>query len=215
MKIIETGDGSQTIMHPILHEQYHSLKGALEESMHIFISCGLDAFNGPNANILEMGFGTGLNALLAAQWALLHHKHITYTTFELYPLTLDEVAQLNYKPQDLYKAIHAAPWQEPTPLNSYYTLLKLNQDFIQTPLESKVYDLIFYDAFSPETQPQLWTPTIYSKLYDSLKINGLLTTYCAKGVVRRGLEQAGFKVERLKGPEHGKREILRARKLKP
>lgn len=221
-----TDDGSHTLFVPEIDECYHSTKGAIQESKHIFIDAGLKQCGKDEINVLEIGFGTGLNALLTALSPLeggIFTKIINYTTIELFPISVEQALKLNY-PETLekqsevssgefrryFEKIHQSPWNEKVQLAENFTLTKLNLDFTKTELQG-TFDVIYFDAFSPEKQPEMWSEEMFQKLYNSASENAALTTYCAKGVVRRAMKSAGFVVERLPGPP-GKREILRARK---
>lgn len=217
MKLEQTADGSYTIYMPELDEHYHSVKGALTESQHIFIDMGLKHSFVPSPCILEIGFGTGLNCILTLLEAKESQRHIHYTSIERYPLNDEIIRKLNYPSiigkecEEDYFAIHQAPWEEDICLSPWFTLHKLEGDFTHYTFEQK-YDIIYFDAFAPEKQPEMWEQSLFDNLYNILNEGGILTTYCAKGVVRRMLQTAGFKVERLPGPPGGKREILRATK---
>ena len=216
-RIIErTADGSETLYVPGLEEHYHSVKGALTESRHIFIDMGLlPATDSPTLSVFEVGFGTGLNALLTWQEAERRGLHVHYTTLELYPLTADEASRLDYHPKELLEALHRAPWGEETRLSPRFTLLKLCEDFTRLPGRKafpRPFDVVYFDAFSPEKQPGMWNEELFVELWRRMSPGGTLTTYCAKGEVRRRLQRAGFTVERLPGPPGGKREMLRARR---
>ncbi len=218
-----TGDGSKTIHMPDLNEQYHSKHGALQEALHVFINTGLEHFakislsrkrnfNSNPIQILEYGFGTGLNAMLTAQHS--NHIPIEYTAVEAYPIAAEEIKDMDYgsllENQQLFAQLHDASWGENVAVTETFYIHK-----IQTPFETLVFenkfDLIYFDAFGPRTQPELWTASIFEAAYKSLKKGGVLTTYCAAGQVRRNMQSAGFTVERLPGPP-GKREMLRASK---
>ena len=217
-RIETTADGSATLYVPALNEHYHSVKGAYTESMHIFIETGLRQWQslhpGQPVRIFEAGFGTGLNALLTLEEAEQKHLDILYVSAELYPLTWEEVEPLHHTDNPLLKALHDAPWGIAVPITPHFTLHKLQADLSQMPFPS--CDVVFYDAFAPEKQPHLWSEDLFVALQKSLSPGGILTTYCAKGEVRRRLQRAGFTVERLPGPPGGKREILRgtAHKIK-
>ena len=227
-RIIEkTDDGSATLFVPELNEHYHSTKGARTESRHIFINMGLKASALSHLHILEIGFGTGLNAWLTFEEAEKSKRNVHYTGLELYPLTWETVEQLEYisadksftidgKPQpatELFKRFHTSPWEEETTITPYFILRKIQADANEW-VRNTGYapDIIYFDAFAPEKQPEMWSQELFNRLYVLLNNNGILTTYCAKGIVRRMLQTAGFIVERLPGPPGGKREILRARK---
>lgn len=217
MKLEKTADGSYTLYVPELDEHYHSVKGALTESQHIFIDMGLKHSQVSNPRVLEIGFGTGLNAFLTLITADEMGKNVHFTTIERYPLNEGIIRQLDYpstinrRHEKEYFAIHQAPWEEDIKLTSCFTLHKIEGDFTHYQFE-KGYDIIYFDAFAPEKQPEMWEQPLFDSLYKVLNEGGILTTYCAKGVVRRMLQAAGFTVERLQGPPGGKREILRATK---
>ena len=228
-RIIEkTDDGSTTLFVPELNEHYHSSKGARTESQHIFINMGLKASTATTPHILEIGFGTGLNAWLTLEEAEKSGRNVYYTGLELYPLEWQLVEQLGYisaneqlmtgdnqcPAHELFKQLHTSPWEEDVPITPHFTLRKVQKDFnkLETETEGWKADVIYFDAFAPEKQPEMWSQELFNRLYVLLNNGGILTTYCAKGVVRRMLQAAGFIVERLPGPPGGKREILRARK---
>lgn len=215
--IQNTADGSKTLFVPQLNEHYHSVKGAFTESMHIFISCGLFECKATEPRVLEVGFGTGLNALLTLIEAI-KGRMVYYTSVERFPLTIDIVRELGVPSQidsvfaDYHFLLHKAPWNEWCEIHNNFLLRKVEADFTSLNLNDK-YDVIYFDAFAPEKQPEMWTQDIFDKLFSCLDNNGILVTYCAKGAVRRMLQASGFVVERLAGPPGGKREILRARKF--
>ena len=215
MKLEQTADGSYTLYVPELDEHYHSVKGALTESQHIFIDMGLKHSSVTAPHILEIGLGTGLNCILTLLEAKESQRHVHYTGIERYPLNEEIIRKLNYPSiigkecEEDYFAIHQAPWEEDVCLSPWFTLHKMKGDFTHYSFEQK-YDIIYFDAFAPEKQPEMWEQSLFDNLYQVLNEGGILTTYCAKGVVRRMLQTAGFKVERLPGPPGGKREILRA-----
>lgn len=212
-----TEDGSHTLYVKELDECYHSTHGAIQESNHIFIKAGLLKVNKQQVSLLEVGFGTGLNAFLTLYDAYLNKQTIRYTSIEKYPLSIDQVLQLNYTntfPADFknyFELIHKAAWNQEVEINPWFFITKIKADFTQIDLPD-CYDLVYFDAFSPEKQPEMWSEEIFKQIFKHCNSNAILTTYCAKGIVRRALELAGFKVERLLGPP-GKREILRGRKL--
>lgn len=217
MELERTADGSYTLYVPELDEHYHSVKGALTESQHIFIEMGLKHSPAPEPHILEIGLGTGLNAFLTLLAAEEMQRKVHYTGIERYPLAEETLRQLDYpgiigkKHEEDYYAIHQAPWEKETNLSPWFTLHKIEGDFTRHTFQ-KGYDIIYFDAFAPEKQPEMWEQSLFNILYNVLNEGGILTTYCAKGVVRRMLQTAGFTVERLPGPPGGKREILRATK---
>lgn len=221
-----TEDGSHTLFAEETGECYHSTKGAIQESMHIFIRAGFRQCTKSHIRILEIGFGTGLNAFLTllenssesdVEVFIQNAKNVEYTAVELYPVESEIALQLNYPEltnqnsrQDFEK-LHQAAWNEPVKITENFTLTKLKCDFTVAELND-TFDLIYFDAFSPEKQPEMWSEEMFRKLYISSAENAILTTYCAKGAVRRAMQAAGFRVERLPGPP-GKREIIRARKI--
>lgn len=217
MEIEKTADGSYTLFVPELDEHYHSVKGALTESEHIFINMGLKHSSATTPRILEIGFGTGLNAFLTSLETQKEKRNIFYTTIEKYPLDMETIKRLDYpeliapEKSELFYSIHSAAWNSPQTVSEYFTIEKIEGDFTEYHFK-KEYDIIYFDAFAPEKQPEMWSQELFDNLYEVLDDNGILTTYCAKGVVRRMLQKAGFAVERLAGPPGGKREILRGTK---
>ena len=217
IQIEQTADGSQTLFVPELNEHYHSVKGALTESEHIFIQMGLKHSSVEAPHVLEIGFGTGLNAFLTLLTADTDQRNIHYTTLERYPVTPALIEQLTYpelicpERKDDFQALHQAAWNTDVQLTPYFTLHKVETDFTSYTFPN-TYDVIYFDAFAPEKQPEMWTQSLFDTLCQQLNPQGILTTYCAKGAVRRMLQAAGFTVERLPGPPGGKREILRATK---
>lgn len=220
VKIESTSDGSHTLFVPSLNEHYHSVNGARQESNHIYINAGLQHSSKDDIKVLEIGFGTGLNAYLSLLDAEQANKVIDYTSVELYPLSMEIVMQLNYvedgkaKEREYFNELHACEWNQRRKITASFFLTKVLIDFskIRLPLNpNTTFDIIYYDAFAPEKQPDMWTQDIFNYLYAVTTKNGILITYCAKGTVRRMLIQAGYEVERLAGPP-GKREILRATK---
>lgn len=216
-----TKDGSTTIFVPQLGATYHNRFGAIQETEHIFINAGLLHYaqqqRGINEiSIFEIGLGTGLNAALTAVYAQQQQLDIHYHAVEPYPLTDKEVDGLNYSSllpntATLFNNIHRAEWGKPTAISNYLTLTKHHTTFENFGGESKQYDIIYHDAFSPQVQPELWNEQSFLKLYNMLKHGGTLITYCSKSTVRRTMQAQGFTVEKLAGPI-GKREILRATK---
>lgn len=225
-RIIErTEDGSATLFVPELNEHYHSVKGARTESQHIFIDMGLKASTAIQPHILEIGFGTGLNALLTLETAEQEKRPVHYTGIELYPLSWEEVDILNYSDNPLFKELHTASWNKDVNITPCFTLHKIKGDVnrvisdkqlavIGEPPANYSFDLVYFDAFAPEKQSEMWSEELFRNIYACMNDNGILTTYCAKGVIRRLLQAVGFTVERLPGPPGGKREILRATKTK-
>lgn len=215
--IEKTEDGSATLFVPELNEHYHSVKGARTESQHIFIEMGLNASAAARPHVLEIGFGTGLNALLTLETAERERRPVCYTGIELYPLTWAEVDALKYSDHPLFEAMHQAPWDADTAITPHFTLRKVRTDVGTIGpgdllmIHDVPFDVVYFDAFAPEKQPEMWTESLFQTIYDSMADGGILTTYCAKGTVRRMMQNVGFKVERLPGPPGGKREILRGR----
>lgn len=215
MNLKQTADGSYTLYVPELDEHYHSVKGALTESRHIFIEMGLKHSPISHLRIFEVGFGTGLNAFLTLLEANKSRRRIHYTSIERYPLPADVWQRLDYPAlagsghEALFAALHQAAWDEDTAITPHFTLHKVAGDFTRLACTPESYDLIYFDAFAPDKQPEMWSQSLFNSLHDMLTDGGILTTYCAKGVVRRMLQAAGFEVERLPGPPGGKREILR------
>ncbi|GAA4314184.1 tRNA (5-methylaminomethyl-2-thiouridine)(34)-methyltransferase MnmD [Compostibacter hankyongensis] len=218
-KIIITADGSATVSDARYDATYHSRFGALQESRHVFIAAGMDycCSRRPagHLRVFEMGLGTGLNALLTRRYAKAHHCSVYYEALECFPLSLAETELLNYAellPDEApsFRQLHAAAWDRAEDLGDGFILKKVRADLLQYVFGEK-FDLIYYDAFAPDVQPELWSVAVFRKLYDALGHPGVLATYCSKGDVRRAMQQVGFRVEKLPGPP-GKREILRALK---
>lgn len=218
LKLVETGDGSQTILNEALGSTYHSRHGALTESNHVFIDKGLRKLMEAGLSeisILEMGFGTGLNALLTALEAVQSKVQVNYHGLELYPVP--ESVWRDYKlpkelinERDSYELIHRSNWNESNRINEFFSITKHEISLLEfNPTEK--FDLIYFDAFEPETQPELWTEEVFSKLVSWTNPGGILTTYCCKGYVRRNMLAAGWEVEKVPGPP-GKREMIVARK---
>jgi len=218
-KVVLTEDGSNSIFSEEFNQNYHSRFGALQESMHIFIKAGLCSsllLNLESISILEIGFGTGLNALLTYFKAKELNKKIYYETLELYPLTLQETAALNYphllpypNAKEIFTTLHTAKWEQQVKISDSFTLSKRHTSAINANYSPNRFHLVYFDAFSPEMQPELWTKEVFSSIYESMKDESLLMTYCTKGIVKQTLSALGFKIEKLSGPI-GKREILRA-----
>ncbi len=213
-QIKTTADGSSTIYNATIDECYHSVHGARNESMHIFIRSGFDEIRKSEISIFEVGFGTGLNAWLTLQAAQKRGCRVHYTAVERYPLSKECYSVLNYADSDneqpQFLQLHEADWGRSVAIAPNFTLDKIEADFTEFSLSGR-YDLVYFDAFSPEKQPEMWSENIFRQLYEQMNEGGVLVTYCAKGVVRRTMQAVGFAVERIAGPV-GKREILRARK---
>ncbi|PHR71581.1 MAG: SAM-dependent methyltransferase [Lutibacter sp.] len=214
-KIIITADGSTTIHLPEWNEQYHSTHGAIQEAYHVFIKSGLSLFKNKEINILEIGFGTGLNCFITFLELEKYNLKIDYTGVEAYPISTEEVEALNYISElktegetSLFKEMHDISWDERHNIRKNFHLTK-QQKFFKDIDDKNTFDLIYFDAFGARVQPELWTEEIFKKMYIALKQGGVLVTYSAKGSVRRAMQAVGFMVERLEGPP-GKREMLRA-----
>ena len=212
-----TSDGSSTIHLPEWNENYHSTHGAIQESKHVFIAKGFDRIDLSEISILEIGFGTGLNCFITFLEAIKNQKTIDYIGVEAYPVTKDEVAKLNYvtelkaeNQQEIFDKIHNCSWEEKHTISPDFSLTKRKQLFNDI-VDVNQFDLVYFDAFGAEHQPELWTVDIFKKMYNALKVNGILVTYSAKGSVRRAMQEVGFFVERTDGPP-GKREMLRGTK---
>ena len=217
-RIITTNDGSHTLLVPELNEQYHSIHGAIKEAEHVFLKMGLDEFvrsNRVSVNVFEVGFGTGLNALLSAQWATSKQKRLAYTSIEKFPVSKKEFQQLNYgnivHGSEIYTKITDAKWNDFTTISNAFKLRKLKLDLRKDTLPNG-FDVVFFDAFAPNKQPELWDTLVFEKIYRIMRKNGLMVTYCCQGQAKRNMISAGFEVEKVPGPP-GKREMLRARKL--
>jgi len=215
--IITTADGSKTIQIEEWSEQYHSVHGALQEAKHVYIKMGLHQFLKDNPNhkqlsVLELGFGTGLNAMLTAIDEMAQHTLISYHGIEAYQISLKELEALDYNAlfdsTITFNQLHEIPWNQIHKISSNFQLNK-RKEFFSELSESKLFDVVYFDAFGPRVQPDLWTTDMFERVYKAMRPNGILVTYSAKGSVRRSMQEVGFVVERLPGPP-GKREMLRA-----
>ena len=221
-KIILTGDGSHSINVPELNVSYHSIYGAVEESMHVYINAGFyGAGSGPGREpepfkIFEVGFGTGLNVLLTLIESEKPGIKVIYETIEPYPLNKEEFSSLNYcqqlkRPdlQTIFETFHSCEWEKEIIISDNFIFSKYNTNLVNfsTP---QSFNLIYFDAFAPNAQPEVWTREVFDKMYARLEPGGILVTYCSKGDVRRAMIAAGFSVEKLPGPP-GKREMIRGR----
>jgi tRNA U34 5-methylaminomethyl-2-thiouridine-forming methyltransferase MnmC len=212
IELIITKDGSHSLYRPDLDEQYHSVYGAIQESMHIFIRSGFEFVSKNRIQVFEMGFGTGLNALLTWMRSSEQQKKVIYYSIEKYPIEREYSDQLNYSgilmPGSplIFQQIHESEWDKDVTLG-HFTLHKFHADLagFEIPFGN---DLVYFDAFSPDKEPQLWSDEIFKNIYDSMNKGGVFVTYSAKGEVRRKLIAAGFIVEKLSGPP-GKLHILR------
>ena len=213
MREIEiTDDGSATLYIKELDEHYHSVKGALTESEHIFRDCAfLYRSKGERVRVLEIGFGTGLNAVVTAMAADAEHP-VHYISIEKYPVDANTLSQLKYGEivnEKLYNDIINTEWNREVEITPFFSLEKIEGDYLLDNLPYNI-DVIYFDAFAPEKQPEMWTREAFERLYATANKGAVLTTYCSKGIIRRMLSDIGFSVERIAGPPNGKREILRA-----
>lgn len=219
-KIVVTGDGSKTIHIEAWNENYHSTHGAVQEAKHVFLKHGLSLFDHQkDISIFEVGFGTGLNAILSYQFAQDNHLNINYHTIEAYPVLENELHLLDYASlfenniiKEIYSNLHTCDWNQDVIITSDFMLHKIHQKIEDYIFIENQYDIIYFDAFGPRVQEHMWTSDIFQKLYDSLKTGGIFVTYCAKGQVKRDLKSVGFEVETLPGPP-GKREMTRGKKF--
>ncbi|WMI65660.1 tRNA (5-methylaminomethyl-2-thiouridine)(34)-methyltransferase MnmD [Aestuariibaculum sp. YM273] len=234
-EVVITGDGSSTIHLPQWNEQYHSKHGAIQEAYHVFIKYGLHHYcyseldsesqlkvvskgiQTARISILEIGFGTGLNAFITLLEAEKLKCSIDYYGVEGYPVEKEEVVQLNYpekldvaSKENLFINLHDVSWEDQHSITPNFSLTKQNRFFSEIK-EKEQFNIIYFDAFGARVQPELWTEDIFQKMYEALQNNGVLVTYAAKGSVRRAMQTVGFSVEKLPGPP-GKREMLRATK---
>jgi len=216
-EIIITDDGSTTIRIPEWDENYHSTHGAIQEAKHVFIKNGLDLFhNQDSISILEIGFGTGLNAFITFLETLNKEK-VNYVGVEAYPISADEVLQMNYVSElqavdfkSIFETMHSCSWEIVNQLKTNFYLTKRKQ-FFQDIEDKNSYDLVYFDAFGFPLQPELWSETIFKKMYDALLPNGVLVTYACRTPIKNAMLAAGFSIEKLPGAP-GKREMLRATK---
>lgn len=217
ISIIKTNDGSNTLYSNMFNDQYHSIFGAFQESQFIYIQTGLNYCEQNSLKIFEVGFGTGLNAILTFIEGFKKKINIEYHAIELFPIGIETINQLNYfeflsnDQKSIYKELHECNWNKKIKISENFTFRKIKYDFNNYIFNEK-YGLIYFDAFAPEKQPNMWSGENFAKLYDTLNNKGILTTYSSKGLVKNNLRKAGFKVTRLDGPK-GKRHILRAQKL--
>jgi tRNA U34 5-methylaminomethyl-2-thiouridine-forming methyltransferase MnmC len=218
-KLITTSDGSHSLLNTALNETYHSVHGALQESKHVFIKNGLQFFSDRNPKspirIFEMGFGTGLNALLTKLWADQNQREVQYTSLEKFPLEKDLYEQLNYADTEasrkLFLELHEARWNETVTFPNFI-LHKIVGDLESVVFPTNTFDLIYYDAFAPSKQPKLWEIQILEKVISWMTTNSFFVTYCAKGQLKRDLKKLGTEVETLPGPP-GKKEMIRVLKF--
>jgi tRNA U34 5-methylaminomethyl-2-thiouridine-forming methyltransferase MnmC len=217
-KVIITADGSSSIYMESLNEHYHSIHGAIGESQHIFIQSGLRSDNlqqMQTLSILEIGFGTGLNALLTYLAAQETKQKINYVAIEPCPLSNEEWKALNYinilsypQTDSVFECIHTAEWERDKYISDSFIICKHKISALEITLPDNKFDLVYFDAFSPDVQPELWTDILFTKIFNAMRPDGVLVTYSTKGIVKRTLKEVGFQIEKLQGPA-GKREILR------
>ena len=217
-EIITTNDGSTTIHLPELNESYHSKHGAIQEAYHVFIKNGLSLFEGKSVSILEIGFGTGLNSFITYLEAKKSNQIIDYVGVEAYPVAIQEALQMNYVKElnanqeaAIFKDMHEANWEEKVAISGDFFLTKRQQLF-QEINDEDAYNLIYFDAFGFRVQPELWSLEVFQKMYNALKINGVIVTYACRSSIKNAMIECGFKVEKLPGAP-GKREMLRAKKI--
>jgi tRNA U34 5-methylaminomethyl-2-thiouridine-forming methyltransferase MnmC len=222
IRTICTADGSMTLYLPEIEENYHSAYGAITESQHIYINLGLGNAPMRGISVMEIGFGTGLNAALSAHWAQSRSQKIQYTGYELYPLQASVVDTLGYADKISetccdtaagmqYSSIIDCPWELAAEINPCFTIKKINADILKAYFPAG-QDVVFFDAFAPDKQPELWAQPVFEKIAAAMPSGGVFVTYCVKGSVRRAMAAAGFKPERVQGPPEGKRQVLLARK---
>ncbi len=216
-ELIITDDGSHSYFVPEVGENYHSSYGAIQESRHIFIESGLCNINRKEIRIFEMGFGSGLNALLAWDYTRSKNIKLEYESIELFPISPQEASLINYPDKlnirrDDFAALHECEWDKWHEISSGFTFIKKHIDlltYIKGDLPTKAFDMVFFDAFSPEAQPELWKTPIFKFLFEAMNPDGILTSYSVRGEFRRSLLSVGFRVEKVPGPP-GKRHITRA-----
>lgn len=217
-RIVKTADGSHTLELVGMDEHYHSTFGALQESRHVFIKAGMLALTEKNSvlHVLEVGFGTGLNALLTLLEAEKANLKVFYHALEPFPLQREEYERLNYPAlmeekdqEETFMKFHESEWDKDIEISPGFTLRKESSGLGEANLRAGFFHLVYFDAFGPDTQPELWTQPMFEKVSLAMKAGGILTTYCAKGSVKRAMKASGFDIEKLPGPP-GKREITRA-----
>lgn len=218
-EIIRTKDGSTTIHIKDWDECYHSKHGAIQEAQHVFIKNGLALYQNQSVSILEIGFGTGLNAFITYLESKKLDLEINYVGVEAYPVSISELSAMNYVSElnaedkkPIFNLFHESNWEEKVVIDPFFTLTK-RQQFFEEITDLEQYDLIYFDAFGYRVQPDLWSTSIFKKMYEALRPGGKLVTYAARGVVKRSMIEVGFTVEKLAGPP-GKREMFRATKDK-
>ena len=214
LQLIKTGDGSHTLYVEELNEHYHSVHGAVRESQLVFIENGFMSCSANPVRILEAGFGTGLNAFLTAIRCNKEKRHVLYTAAEKNPLPSEVTDMLNYqtvtdcREKNLLRSIHTADWEIETEISEYFHLIKTKCDLTEK-IPQGNYNLIYFDAFGPDKQPEMWNRDIFAEIYSLTQAGGILVTYSVKGSVKRVLKDCGFRIMLLPGPP-GKREVMRA-----
>lgn len=218
IRLMVTADGSHTAVNQALDKPYHSIHGAYQESQRVYIELGLlpafDKFPATDLRIFEMGFGTGLNALLTAREAQTRQRRVVYFAIDAYPMAITDARQLNYDAffgTDYLPKLHESPWDEPIAVNADFTLTK-HEGNLQYLHIAERFHVIYFDAFAPTAQPELWEPEIFEKMARLLLPGGMLTTYCSRSYVQRNMRLAGLSVEKHSGPLH-KRDVIRAVKM--
>ena len=217
LQIIETGDGSHTIYNTTLDETYHSRHGAVQESKHVFVQEGLGFYVSQHSDkqkvsILEVGLGTGLNALLTADFCDQQNVEISYLGLEPFPVDEQLINSLNYSKdaeisRSILQKIHKGPWEEPISITDNFSITKSEIRIQDLNTETR-FDVCFFDAFAPSKQPEMWQKANLERVYDHLLPDGIIVTYCAKGQFKRDLKEVGFSVQSIPGPP-GKREMIR------
>jgi tRNA U34 5-methylaminomethyl-2-thiouridine-forming methyltransferase MnmC len=215
-KIITTSDGSHSIYIPELDEHYHSIHGAIQESKHVFIEAGLKYLpkHHSSISVFEVGFGTGLNALLTYLESERADLEIRYTSVEAFPVEVATVQELNYPEETgserkVFELLHSCEWEIANVISGKFSLHKIKSTLQDVAFGNEQFDLVYFDAFGPPVQPEMWTDEGFQKLYSAMRTGGVLVTYCSKGEVQRAMKRAGFRVEKIPGPP-GKREMVRA-----
>jgi tRNA U34 5-methylaminomethyl-2-thiouridine-forming methyltransferase MnmC len=218
MDIIITSDGSHTLQSNLINDTYHSTNGAITEALTVYIKNGLDfcfEMHQGVINVLEIGFGTGLNAFLTAIEAERMKRKVEYYTLEPFPIDATLIKHLNYNDNYseyplLFNLIHETPWNKRVDITPYFSIIKLDTTLESIDFGCSQFHLVYFDAFGPDKQPEVWDEQLFSKIANQLVKNSILTTYSTKGTVKRALKNQGFVIEKLPGPP-GKREVLRAR----
>lgn len=206
-----TGDGTATFRHPVFGDTYHSLNGATAEAEHVYIQAGLAAAGKTDVKILEVGFGSGLNAWLTLMYGAGHMMNIDYTAVELYPVNPNVAIAAGYTDSPLFRHMHECAWDSPQRITGQFTLTKYATDLTRPDgaWERSRYDVVYFDAFAPDTQPEMWSNEIFARIHTAMQPDGILVTYSAKGSVKQALRNAGFQVRRIAGAP-GKRHMLQA-----